>query len=55
MYSELLISCPCCGEKIKIQIDGSGNPTTFLLDKKYISQSESTYFGIELGIEGGEK
>lgn len=50
-----IVSCPCCGEKIKIQFDGSGKPTAFLLDRKPISQLELIANGIELGIaEGGE-
>ena len=45
------VDCPCCGEQIKISIDGSGNTTAFLLDNNKISQDElSNYFGIELGI-----
>lgn len=45
------VDCPCCGEQIKISINGSGNATAFLLDKNKISQYElSNYFGIELGI-----
>lgn len=55
MSSNIVILCPCCGEKIEIQFDSSGNPTAFLLDKKPISQSELAKYGIELGIvEGGE-
>lgn len=55
MDNVLFISCPCCGEKIKIQIDSSGNSTAFLLDRKPISQSDLSRHGIELGIvEGGE-
>lgn len=50
------IRCPCCGEQIKISIDGSGNATAFLLDKNGISQSELfNKMGIELGIVESEE
>lgn len=53
--NEIVISCPCCGETVKIQIDSSGKTTAFLLDKNPISQSVLAKYGIELGIvEGGE-
>lgn len=46
-----IVNCTCCGEPIKISVNGSGNSTAFLLDKNKISQDElSNYFGIELGI-----
>ena len=49
--NEYIVNCPCCGEQLKISIDGSGNATAFLLDKNKISQNElSNRFGIELGI-----
>lgn len=45
------VDCPCCGELIKISIDGSGNTTAFLLDNNKISQNELFHkTGIELGI-----
>ncbi|WP_182431690.1 hypothetical protein [Clostridium sp. AF32-12BH] len=46
------VNCPCCGEKIKIVINDSGNATAFLLHQKKISQSELfEKFGITLGVE----
>ena len=49
--NEYIVNCPCCGEQLKISIDGSGNATAFLLNKNKISQNElSNIFGIELGI-----
>lgn len=46
-----IISCPCCGEKIIIEVNGSGTPTAFLFEKIPISQSElAEKYGIELGI-----
>ena len=49
--NEYIVNCPCCGEKLKISIDSSGNATAFLLDKNKISQNElSNRFSIELGI-----
>lgn len=49
--SKYSIICPCCGEKINIQISNDGNSVAFLLDKKSISQSElSKKYGIELGV-----
>ena len=49
--NEYIVNCPCCGERLKISIDSSGNATAFLLDKNKISQNElSNIFGIELGI-----
>lgn len=56
MTDEILISCPICGEKLKIKLDNSGNTTVFLMDEKPISQSELfKNHRIELGItEGGE-
>lgn len=51
MTRDYTVNCPCCGEQIKISINGSGNATVFLLDKNKISQNElSSKFGIELGI-----
>lgn len=50
------VDCPCCGEQIKISIDGSGNTTTFLLDKNKISKNELFQkTGIELGIVESEE
>ena len=52
--NEYIVNCACCGEQLKISIDGSGNATAFLLDKKPISQSElAEKYGIELGIVEG--
>lgn len=52
--NDYVINCPCCGEKLKISIDSSGNTTAFLLDKNEISQEElAKKFGIELGIDIG--
>ena len=49
--NEYIVNCACCGEQLKISIDGSGNVTAFLLDKNKILQSElSNRFSIELGI-----
>ena len=49
--NEYTISCPCCNEKLKINISSSGTATAFLLEENTISQEElSTMFGIELGI-----
>lgn len=49
--NEYIVNCPCCDNKIRIQIDSSGNATAFLLDKNSISQEElANKFGIELGI-----
>lgn len=46
-----IISCPCCGEKIIIEVNGSGTPTAFLFEKIPISQSElAEKYGIELGV-----
>ena len=46
-----IISCPCCGGKIIIEVNGSGTPTAFLFEKIPISQSElAEKYGIELGI-----
>lgn len=51
MTRDYTVNCPCCGEQIKISINGSGNATAFLLDKNKISKNElSSKFGIELGI-----
>ena len=51
MTRDYTVNCPCCGEQIKISINGSGNATAFLLDKNKISLNElSSKFGIELGI-----
>lgn len=48
---EYIVNCPCCEEKLKISIDGSGNATTFLLEQNKISQKKlSKDFDIELGI-----
>lgn len=53
--NEHIINCPCCGEKLKIVFDDSGNPTVFLLEKYSISQEElSKKFGIEFGIVESE-
>lgn len=50
------IICPCCGKQIKISVDGSGNATAFLLDKKKISKNELfDKTGIELGIVESEE
>lgn len=50
------VNCPCCGEQIKISIDGSGNATTFLLDKNKISKNELFQkMGIELGVVESEE
>lgn len=49
--NEYTINCPCCGNEIKIQFEGSGDATTFLLDINQISQEEiSNKLGIELGV-----
>lgn len=49
------IACPCCGEKLKISIDDSGNTTAFLLGGNKISQKElSEKYGIEIGIVESE-
>ena len=49
--NEYVINCPCCGEKIKVQISSSGYSTAFLFGEKPISQSElAEKYGIELGI-----
>lgn len=51
MTRDYTVNCPCCGEQIKISINGSGNATAFLLDNNKISLNElSSKFGIELGI-----
>lgn len=52
-----IISCPCCGEKIIIEVNSSGTPTAFLFEKIPISQSElAEKYGIELGVvESGEQ
>lgn len=53
---DYMVDCPCCGKQIKISIDGSGNPTAFLLNKNKISQNELFQkMGIELGIVEGEE
>lgn len=53
---EYIVNCPCCGEQIKISIDGSGNATTFLLDKNKISKNELFQkMGIELGVVESEE
>lgn len=53
--TEIKIKCPCCNNKIEIQVDSSGNTTAFLLDKTPISQSElAEKYGIELGIVESE-
>lgn len=53
---EYTVNCPCCGAKIKISINGSGNATTFLLNKNKISQNELFQkTGIELGIVESEE
>lgn len=49
--NEYIIDCPCCNNKIQIQVDGSGNSTAFLFDENSISQKELFQrHGIELGI-----
>lgn len=56
MTRDNIVNCPCCGEQIKISIDGSGNATAFLLDKNKISQNELFHkTGIELGIVESEE
>lgn len=56
MTRDYTINCPCCGEQIKISIDGSGNATAFLLDKNKISKKELFQkTGIELGIVESEE
>lgn len=52
-----IISCPCCGEKIIIEVNSSGSTTAFLFEKIPISQSElAEKYGIELGVvESGEQ
>lgn len=52
----MIITCPCCGKKIEVSFESSGNPNAFLVDKRPIPQAElSEKYGIELGItEGGE-
>ena len=53
--NEYIINCSCCGEKLKIFIDSSGNATAFLLDKNVISQEELfKKCGVELGIVESE-
>lgn len=49
---EIKIKCPCCDEKIIIQINGDGNPVAILLDKDLHSPTlaELEKLGIELGI-----
>lgn len=55
MINEIFISCPCCGEKLKIQYDSNGFPVVFLLCEESLSQSDLLKHGIELGVEeGGE-
>ena len=54
--NEHVIDCPCCKNKIRIQIDSSGTPTSFLLEENSISQTELVNnFGIELGIVEDKK
>ena len=54
--NEYIIDCPCCKNKIRIQVDGSGNSTAFLFDENNISQEKlANNFGIELGIVEVEK
>ena len=49
--NEYIVNCPCCGKKLKISVDSSGDATAFLLDKNEISQEKlSEDFRIELGI-----
>ena len=49
--NEYIINCPCCENKIRIQVDGSGNSTAFLFDENSISQEQlANSFDIELGI-----
>ena len=56
MTRDYTVDCPCCGEQIKISINGSGNATAFLLDKNKISQNELFQkTGIELGIVESEE
>lgn len=56
MTRDYTVNCPCCGEQIKISINGSGNATAFLLDKNKISQNELFQkTGIELGIVESEE
>ena len=53
--NEYIVNCACCGEQLKISIDGSGNATAFLLDKNKISQNDLFQkYGIELGIVESE-
>lgn len=53
--SEYVANCPCCNNKLKIQLDSSGNATAFLLEKTKISQEELFQkCGIELGIVESE-
>lgn len=56
MTRDYTVNCPCCGEQIKISINGSGNATAFLLDKNKISLNELFQkTGIELGIVESEE
>lgn len=56
MTRDYTVNCPCCGEQIKISINGSGNATAFLLNKNKISQNELFQkTGIELGIVESEE
>lgn len=56
MTRDYTVNCPCCGEQIKISINGSGNTTAFLLDKNKISQNELFQkMGIELGVVESEE
>lgn len=49
--NEYIVNCPCCNHKLKIQVDSSGNATTFSLEETKISQSKlAEKYGIELGI-----
>lgn len=55
--SKYIVKCPCCGEEIKIAIDGDGGDSAIiiLIDKRPISTQElSNKFGIELGTSESE-
>lgn len=56
--NEYIIDCPCCNNKIQIQVDSSGNSTAFLLEENSISRLRDELLqkcNIELGILEGKK
>lgn len=48
---EYVIDCPCCKNKLKVQIDGSGIPAAFLFEEKDIHLTElAELLGLEFGV-----